>query len=404
MRRDRIEVLDVLRGIALLGMFLVHFNERASGGGAASGVSGVYQRAVILFFEERFWTMFGILFGVGFAVQLRRADERGGSFVPLYVRRLIVLAGFGVFAHAVLGFNVLLGYAIWALPLLLVRRWSIRALIAAVLISAASWSLYSIARVSGCAAASGEAACRAAVSAEAARNQRFNAANRELQHSPDFRSVVGARLAHMRWFYAQPFSFLPVNTFTLFLIGVIALRLGFFDAPQDHRRALSAFMAFGVVSWIASRWLLGAPVGQPQPGTLVRQTVLAQLANGFGLIRGTWLTFTYMGGVLLLTAWDPRWLRRLAAFGWTGRMALTNYLLQIAILDFSFSNYGWHLTATPLGALAGGLTLFAADALICRWWLARFRLGPLEWVWRSATYGRLEPWREPAPAEASMMR
>src|SRR5262245_10177163 len=80
MRSERIDVLDVLRGVALLGMFLVHFNNGAVPAG--SGVGAVYQKAVPLLFEERFWAMFGILFGVGFAVQLRRAEERGGSFAP----------------------------------------------------------------------------------------------------------------------------------------------------------------------------------------------------------------------------------------------------------------------------------------------------------------------------------
>src|SRR5688500_11296114 len=58
---ERLGVLDVLRGIALLGMFLVHFSERSSGGGT---VGALYQKIVELFFAERFWAMFGILFGV----------------------------------------------------------------------------------------------------------------------------------------------------------------------------------------------------------------------------------------------------------------------------------------------------------------------------------------------------
>ena len=69
----RLHVLDVLRGIALLGMFLVHFSNYATGGG---WLDGIYEKIVLLFFEERFWAMFGILFGVGFAIQFRRADAR----------------------------------------------------------------------------------------------------------------------------------------------------------------------------------------------------------------------------------------------------------------------------------------------------------------------------------------
>jgi uncharacterized membrane protein len=95
---DRIEVLDVLRGIALLGMFLVHFNDKATASDAGWGFTAAYQRGVSLFFEERFWAMFAILFGVGFAVQLRRAEARGVGFGPTYARRLAALAGFGLFA------------------------------------------------------------------------------------------------------------------------------------------------------------------------------------------------------------------------------------------------------------------------------------------------------------------
>jgi uncharacterized protein len=115
-----------------------------------------------------------------------------------------------------------------------------------------------------------------------------------------------------------------------------------------------------------------------------------------------WLTFTYMGIVLLLVAHDRRWLSRLGAFAWTGRMALTNYMIQIAILDVLFSNYAFHARLGPLQALGAGLVLFGADAVLCRWWLARFRFGPLEWLWRSITYGRPQPWRTATPATAAV--
>jgi uncharacterized protein len=74
-------------------------------------------------------------------------------------------------------------------------------------------------------------------------------------------------------------------------------------------------------------------------------------------------------------------------------MALTIYMVQIAILDLMFSNYALHLALTPLQALGAALALFAVNAALSRWWLERFRFGPLEWLWRSLTYGRLQPWR-----------
>jgi uncharacterized protein len=394
---DRIGSLDVLRGVALLGMFLVQFNDHAIGGDTAAGLSATYQRVVALFFEERFWTMFGILFGVGFALQLRRAEARGATFVVIYLRRLVALGGFGLFAHAVFGFNVLLGYAVWGVPLLLVRRWSVRMLTIALLLSAASGSLFSIARAGYRVVAVGEATYRAERVAVAAQNRTFNVQNRAAQDAPDYPVVFRARLRHMAWFYVQPFSFLPVNTFTLFLIGVIGFRLGLFDTPGRHQRMILALMAFGAASWAVGIWI--SPSEGELRSPLVRDLILNELRRGFGVIRGTWLAFVYIGTVLLLVARTPAWLRTLAPFGWSGRMALTSYMIQIAILDLLFSNYSLHLRLTPLPALAAGLALFAVSATLSRWWLARFRFGPLEWLWRSITYGHLQQWRvEPAAA------
>jgi uncharacterized protein len=156
-------------------------------------------------------------------------------------------------------------------------------------------------------------------------------------------------------------------------------------------------MACGIVAWAAQHWLLPARSWQfadPPVGDLV----IVHLKNGFGLIRDAWLAFAYIGVVLLLVADNPVWSRWLAAFGWTGRMALTNYIVQVAMLDLLFSNYALGLNVTPLESLGAGLALFAVDAALSRWWLARFRFGPLEWLWRSITYGRLQPWRAAAHA------
>jgi uncharacterized protein len=388
-RSDRLHVLDVLRGIALLGMFLVHFHDYSSDG---VGLAGVYQQAVRLLLEERFWAIFGMLFGVGFAIQFRRADARGERFVRKYLRRLLALAAFGFIAHAVFGFNVLLGYAIWGVPLLLVRKWSVPALVAAAVLSAASGNIYQVARTAYGVATIGEPAFRAEEQALAAGNRSFNEANREAQDATTYSTVFAARLRHMRWFYAQWFTFLPVNTFTLFLLGVLGLRLGLFERPDKHRRLIAALMLFGAASWAVSRWLLPAPPAEIGP-PLVPNLVVARLEGGFGLVRELWLAFTYVGLVLLLVARDPVWLRRLAAFGWTGRMALTNYMIQISILDLAFSKYALGLSLTPLVGLLAALALFLADAALSRWWLERFRYGPLEWLWRSITLGRRQPWR-----------
>ena len=387
--RDRTHVLDVLRGIALLGMFLVHFSTYASGGGS---LDRGYRTVVELLFEERFWATFAILFGAGFAIQLRRADARGDSLVPRYLRRMAGLAVFGFAAHAIFGFNVLLGYAAWGVPLLLVRRWSTRSLVIALVVSAMSWNIYAIATAAYSVSTRGEAGARAALEASNTKAAEFRAANQKAQESTSYRTVLRAHLAHMRWFYAQPFSFLPVFTLTLFLLGFLGIRLGLFDEPERHRRFIASIAVFGAVSWAVATWVF--PVIPPRTlDGLVSTMLVNRLQYGFGLISTMWLAFAYIGIVLLLVSYDPRWIRRLAAFAWTGRMALTNYMIQIAILDLSFSNYGLGITVTPIVGAGLALLLFFADAIVSRWWLAHFRFGPFEWVWRCVTYARIEPIR-----------
>lgn len=384
---QRIDVLDVLRGIALLGMFMVHFTDRTTN---ATVAGQKWHHFVELLFEGRFWSMFAILFGVGFAVQMRRAEAAGARFAPRYLRRLATLFCFGLIAEIGFGYHVLVEYAIWGLPLILVRKWSLRSLVILLVVCAMSLTIFSIARTTYFSATMGEEQWRSRIQAQASVNTNFNEAIDRGKHSSDYLTVVRARLRYMPWFYTRPFSFLPVNDFVLFLIGLIGLRLGVFERPRERRRLIVSLMTFGILSWAATWWLLPS-IPLLNTGSLALRQLVNQVAAGGGLIRDMWLSFTYIGAVLLLVAHNPVWLRRLAPFSWTGRMALTNYMFQVMVLDFTFSNYALGLTIAPWVAPVAALGLFTIEATISRFWLARYRYGPLEWFWRSLTYWQRQP-------------
>ncbi len=120
---ERLPVLDILRGFAILGMFIVHFADEAPGGGA---IGETIRQAMILFVENRAYATFAIMFGVGFAIQLHSADTRGEDVRWRFLRRLLGLVGFGVVAAALYS-PQLIGYAYTGVWLLVVRRWSARA-------------------------------------------------------------------------------------------------------------------------------------------------------------------------------------------------------------------------------------------------------------------------------------
>src|SRR5690606_19162568 len=127
--RDRIQALDVLRGFALLGIALMNvefFNRPIADldGGLAAGASGMDYRVgwlVQVLVRGKFWTMFSLLFGMGFAVMLARAGQAGRGFLAPYLRRTLALAAFGALHYICLWTgDILFSYATGALLLMLV--------------------------------------------------------------------------------------------------------------------------------------------------------------------------------------------------------------------------------------------------------------------------------------------
>src|SRR5262245_59550157 len=140
---ERIQVLDILRGFALLGMIVVHFHDHSTEPG---GIDDVIRTLIWRLVESKSHGTFALLFGAGLALQHRHAEARWVPLVGRYMRRVAVLAGFGFCAHAFFGFNVLLGYAVWGAALLLSRNWSTRLLIVTAVLSATTDILYYLGR------------------------------------------------------------------------------------------------------------------------------------------------------------------------------------------------------------------------------------------------------------------
>ncbi len=381
---DRIHALDILRGFALWGMIVVHFHQRVNT--EAAGFEDLIGWVTWVGIEAKSWATFAFLFGVGFAVLMRRLESRQVPVAAFYLRRLLVLGLFGIVAEAAFGFHVLLGYALWGVPLLLLYRLRTRWLLLAALVAASANPV-----IRAGAALHWWPPIMTPASAKA--GAQLWGAVQTASREGSFLQLLSARLELMQLRYFALPALIPEASFVLFVLGLLALRSGLIDEPRRHVRAIASWMAFGFASW-ALYWavLFQLPEGQFAP-------IDWQVRYGFGIVTEQWLCFTFIGGMILLLAFRPQWRSRLDWVGTAGRMALTNYMLQAAALDFIVSGYGLSLRLRPAAGMLAAAGLFAGEVLFSRWWLARYRFGPCEWIWRSLTYGSVQPMRRRAIAE-----
>jgi uncharacterized protein len=383
---DRLHSLDCLRGMALCAMILVHFHQRMRQD--VSGVEDLIAWGVWVLLEQKAWGTFAFLFGAGFGILLRRLDARGRAVWPVFLRRMAALALFGVIAEVGFGFGILIEYACWGVVLLVIRRWSTPALLVAAAIFAsarpiaAELTALHVWGLSDGGAARAQSALVQAAAAAMAQDQ--------------YLTLLSARWA----LFADSFALgwrdlLPTVNLSLFTLGLLAVRHRVLDEPGHHVRLIAGWMMFGAASWVTS-WL----VLRNLPATGIPGADWP-IAHGFGLIQDQWLCFTYIGAVVLLVHARPVWTRRLAWFRDAGRMALTNYMFQAIVLDALAAGYGAALTVRPYLYPVATALLFSVEAVTSRAWLRRFRLGPLEWLWRTITYARVAPLRRAASVDVA---
>ena len=150
-------------------------------------------------------------------------------------------------------------------------------------------------------------------------------------------------------------------------------------------------MVFGAASSVLGGRLLWDFMHSPDATSLAFPLQILGGLVLLALLVELWFSFVYIGTVLLLVARSRIWLTRLRAFGITGRMALTNYMLQVMVLSLTLSRDGLRLQPGPEFAPLLAAALFGLQLAFSAWWLRRYQYGPLEWIWRSVTYGKVQP-------------
>ncbi len=415
---ERVVLLDTLRGFALGGVFLANvylwfsgrmFFSRAQMDEAlknASWLDTAINHAFNPLIAGRFITIFSFLFGLGFAVQLMRAERRGTSVVPVFARRLVVMLVIGL-AHLFLLFqgDIVSTYALMGFVLLLFYKRSDRTLLlgAAAFIFLIPLLVNVALRLPHWLGSPGaaEAAKAAAEQSTALRAQVLDA----FSHGTWLDTVVTGAEYYVGDLFKMLRLFLPIIV-GRFLLGLWAGRRRLFhDAPQ-HLPFFRRLLGWGlVVGLLASG--TGVLVGQLASRKIINPGELPWLPLVLGPVRHLselGMAATYVSAITLLFQRDA-WRRLLLVLAPVGHMALTNYFMQSVIGALLFYGYGLGLMGTLGSAaqMAVAVAIFSFQILFSHLWMARFRFGPAEWVTRSLTYGKAQPMRRAAVPEGREM-
>ena len=383
-------MLDALRGFALLGIFAA--NIRFFSGWdflseetriALSGDSyPIWDFLHLALVDGKFYTLFSLLFGIGFALQLSRLEGRGAAATQIYLRRTLILLGFGLI-HLFIFWegDILTSYALLGFVLLAIRGWSDRALLIgaglSMLVPPIGYVLFWALEIDQSLGLYGVAS--------AICPSFFNDPVAEIRLATireQLTCSIGGGVTRFGFLFD---TWRWPKLFAIMLLGLWAGRQLVRGRLLNNTRLLTTVLVIGGLSGAIAGPILASlgGIGFGRPHTL--QGLYAVIAYTFAVIP---LGLAYAAGFVLLWRIARPILNILAA---PGRMALTNYFTQTAIgltvfLGIGFDQAGlWSVQSLLLFVGA----VFLGQIVFSNLWLSRFQYGPLEWIWRVLTYGQM---------------
>ena len=398
---ERYEILDVLRGFALYGVLLANLvwlttdmvlTDIRRQQLPTAALDPIARALVAFFIDGKFYTLFAFLFGLGFTLQMHRAEMRGASIVSLYIRRLCVLLLIAVIHIALFWYgDILLMYASLGFVLLLFRgarptlRLVILALVLALFARTAFTAYHAVTRSQSV----------SSTVSEAEQDGRTKEA-RLAALSSGYRRVVRENLS-IYWnslFVHGVLWFLLPQIFARFLLGLYAGKRRLEERVAEYlprmRRALPWLVGVAVIGngvGLGHEWL------EHQRGMELSESWWAVGTIPLAEAGVLALSAAYLCSLCALFYTSTRWHARLSHLAPVGRMALTNYLTHSVLYLLLFTGAGLGLLGSvgPAICVALSVAIFSAQVVASGWWLRRYRFGPAEWLWRSLTYGRAQP-------------
>ena len=400
-KRSRIEFIDCLRGFALASICIVHFMEQYLGAAAPAGMENYGQHGpadsfleaiAFILIRGKGFALFSFMFGLSFALQLIRREDGVGK--GRFVWRMVILLLIGLGHSFLYRGDILSIYALLAVPLLWFEKLRDKTLIIIALVLMLGAPRMVLTAVQS--KPSAEAAAAAKKLDDASALAHFKT-SKEGPFIKAMQQNITVGVKDRLGFQFGEFS-RGYQTFAYFLLGMVAGRKRWFEDLAGNsglfrrlcRWAGGLSIAIPVVAialFFAFKPAAGAPETESSPWVMLAGLSAYDAWNFAN-------TLLYITGFALLfqRSWWNQTLSKLAPFG---RMGLTNYVTQSLLGGLVFFSIG----LGKLGEIGNLVTLSIALGVIClqmvvsRLWLAQFRFGPMEWIWRCLTKLRLETLR-----------
>lgn len=375
----RIELVDAIRGFALLGICLVHFMEYFELYWINQDPT-LLHNTIFFLFAGKAYAIFALLFGLSFFIIMDNQAQKGVNFSYRFAWRLVVLLIIG-YLHTLLYLGDILSVlGIIGLSLLFVQtlgnRWLLVAAAFCLLQSPFYYQFY------------------------AALND-WPGANDAPSHWTVFPAVYSAltKASFSELFIINSWDGLTakwlffvesgrgIQLVGLFIVGLILGRIGFFTEVERFAKArviaLVLALAATVLFYFLESYIKQLPADTFQPKGMAKM-YLEQIA-------GSYLSTAIMASLLLLFIqlylWRPAG-KMLNVLAPCGRVSLSIYLIQsvAGIPLFYPAGLGGYLTLGQTNSLLIGIAFYALLIVVAHWWVKQFYYGPVEWLWRSATY------------------
>ncbi|TFD99259.1 DUF418 domain-containing protein [Jeotgalibacillus salarius] len=376
---QRIQSLDVIRGFSLLGIFIVNmiaFHSPMYYYDPYSWWGDSINRPVYwwidVFVQASFYPIFAMMFGAGLAIQYMRAEEKKAHFTSFASRRLAILLGIGlIHAFLIWSGDILITYAVAGFILIWMLKLSGKMLlILGFIIYFLPQSL-----LSGIMFFASMVDPTTVTYFSSVQDIESSVAN---YGSGSFADIFGQRVDD--WTYANsPAGFISIiiAILPLMMIGAGVAKTKLFEKASDKKLLLSLsaliFLGLGIAIKTSPYW-----------GEKNLAFVFTQDYVGGPLVAMGYMT------LLLLIMTAPLSAKLLQPLAKTGRMALTNYLLQSIIGTIIFYNYGFGLygEVTLMTGTLIALGIFVMQVIFSELWLSKFKQGPAERLWRKLSYSK----------------